>query len=59
MKKTYEKPVAEKLVFDYKDIITAQSGRTPTKHEINVCETYNDHHNFHPDQCKKIHGYDF
>ena len=55
MKKTYEKPVAEKLVFDYKDIITAQSGLNPTAHDPNECEKWNDGHNFHPSdrQCKK------
>ena len=56
MKKIYEKPFAEKLVFDSRDIITAQSGRTFTHLYIEECVNLNDNFNFHPgsNECHKI-----
>ena len=53
MKKSYEKPCAEKLVFDSRDIVTAQSGRKFTHLEITECENYNDNFSFHPHLCPK------
>ena len=57
MKKIYEKPFAEKLVFDSRDIVTAQSGRKPTDKLETECEMFNKNYPFHPDLCDKIHDH--
>ena len=56
MKKSYEKPYAEKLVFDSRDIVTAQSGRSFTHLYIEECVNHNKNFNFQPssNECHKI-----
>ena len=49
MKKNYEKPLVEKLIFDHADIVASSvSDKTPTHTDIDLCKRHPSGRGFYP-----------